>query len=210
MLPSIAPSIGAGSSNRATTTTNTNTGRLLTSSGSRGLPNTVGLGHYSQNGRPHLQQQQQQQPIRTVSYYSTLNAAQNHNGPQNGRGSGGIYPDAASEVMQPPRQFDSYYYHPSTLNHSQTSVPIYTGPYRQRPIENVMPNGPNARATLTAAKKAPAGVQYSDMAGRVSQPHLTNGRPRQPTAAGTAPNGASTEYAVLTFNPTNVGKEIDV
>ena len=209
MLPSIAPSIGAGSSNRATTTTNTNTGRLLTSSGSRGLPNTVGLGHYSQNGRPHLQQQQQQ-PIRTVSYYSTLNAAQNHNGPQNGRGSGGIYPDAASEVMQPPRQFDSYYYHPSTLNHSQTSVPIYTGPYRQRPIENVMPNGPNARATLTAAKKAPTGVQYSDMAGRVSQPHLTNGRPRQPTAAGAAPNGASTEYAVLTFNPTNVGKEIDV
>ena len=214
MQPSIAPSIGVGSSNRPTTTTNTNTGRLLTSSSNRGLPYSVGLSHYSQTNRTHQQQQQQQQPIRTVSYYSTLNAAQN-NGSQGGRGgSGGIYPDVAHDVMQPPRQFDSYYYHPATLNHSQTSVPLYTGPYRQRQNDNnvMLPNnGPGPRGL--PSKKAASGVQYNDLTSRVGpapqqQPHSTNGRPR-PNGP-TANNGASTEYAILKFNPANVGKEIDV
>jgi len=200
MLPSIAPSIGVGTSNRPTTTTSTNNGRLITSSGNR-VPYSVGLSHPSQTIRPH------QQPIRTVSYYSTLNAAQN-NGPQNGRGSSvGVYPDAGQDVMQPPRQFDSYYYHPATLNHSQTSVPLYTGPYRPRQNDNGLQtnSGTNARG-LAVKKLNAASQQYSDMTSRVgATAQATNGRPR-PSSNG----GASTEYAVLKFNPTNVGKEIDV
>jgi len=197
MQPSIVHTTGVGNSSKPTNTTSTMSGRLLTSGGTRGLPYSVGLNQYPQTHRP------QQQPIRTVSYYSTLNAA-NNSGPQNGRAGGGVYPDVAQDVMQPPRQFDSYYYHPATLNHSQTSVPIYTGPYRQRPSDNVIQQT-NSQATRGQPVKK-ISPQYNDMNPMgVPQYQTTNGRPRNSTS-----NGASTEYAILQFNPSNVGKEIDV
>ena len=195
--PSAVPahSVGVPISNRPTTTTSTNTGRLITSSGARGLAYpTAGLVHPSQGlNRGHPQ------AIRTVSYYSTLSAAQN-GASQNGRvSSAGIYPDTAHDVMQPPRQFDSYYYHPATLNHSQTSAPLYAGPYRQQQRQNDTGLHTSTRG-MVAKKPLPGpGVQYSDLTTRNP---ATNGRPR-------STNGASstTEYGAIQFNS---AKEIDV
>jgi hypothetical protein len=189
---SAAHSVGVPISNRPTTTTSTTTGRLITSSGSRGLPYSTAISHPSQAlNRPHPPQ-----PIRTVSYYSTLSAAQNGAAHSGRVSSAGIYPDTGHDVMQPPRQFDSYYYHPATLNHSQTSVPLYHAPYRQRPNESGL-QASHSR-TLAAKKPLPGpGVQYNDLPARNS---ATNARPR-------STNGASTEYAALNFNSP---KEIDV
>jgi hypothetical protein len=156
------------------------------------LPYSTAISHPSQAlNRPHPPQ-----PIRTVSYYSTLSAAQNGAAHSGRVSSAGIYPDTGHDVMQPPRQFDSYYYHPATLNHSQTSVPLYPAPYRQRPNESGL-QASHSR-TLAAKKPLPGpGVQYNDLPARNS---ATNARPR-------STNGASTEYAALNFNSP---KEIDV
>jgi len=198
--PSAVPahSVGVPTSNRPTTTTSTNTGRLITSSGARGLPYpTAGLVHPSQalnRGHP--------QPIRTVSYYSTLSAAQNGAAAQNGRvSSAGIYPDTGHDVMQPPRQFDSYYYHPATLNHSQTSVPLYSGPYRQQQQQRLNETGLQTSSRgLVPKKPLPGtGVQYSDLTTRNP---ASNGRPRSTNGA-----ASSTEYGAVPFNS---AKQIDV
>lgn len=200
MQPSIALTTGAGNCSKSPAQApSTTAGRTM-----RGLPySTSGLAQYQQPLRPqHLQQ-----PIRTVSYYSTLSAS-NGAGPNHSRGANGIYPDAAQDVMQPPRQFDSYYYHPATLNHSQTSVPLYSGAYpRQRPTGDcTLPPAPSNGRVPTSKKP---GQIYSDLTpvGVPQYPTTSTGggRARPPSS-----NGASTEYAVLQFIPQNVGKEIDV
>ena len=197
---SAAHSVGLPTCSRPTTTTTT-TGRLITSSGTRGLPYSVGISHPSQGTttRPHPQ------PIRTVSYYSTLSAAQN-GVPANGRiSSAGVYPDVGHDVMQPPRQFDSYYYHPATLNHSQTSVPLYAGgPYRPRQNESSL-QATTARA-MTAKKTLPGpGAQYNDLIARTQS---TNGRPRSTNGPGNGGGtGASTEYGAIKLKSAS---EIDV
>jgi hypothetical protein len=113
--------------------------------------------------------------------------------------SAGVYPDVGHDVMQPPRQFDSYYYHPSTLNHSQTSVPLYSGPYRQRPaaVNGLQASASAGNTRSLAVKKASVG-QYGDSPAR---PGSINGRP---LSSHTPSNSAaSTEYAVLKFNAAN-------
>jgi len=192
-------------------------------SSSKARPQTRGLSYSaSQYQQAPPRAPPPQHPIRTVSYYSTLGAANGHGPSRDLPGLGGVYPDAPRDATQPPRQFDAYYYHPATLNHSQTSVPLYSGAYaRPRPNGEVVPLPDPAHRFQTSKKPSPStpspsGPAYSDLTslGVPQYPSSSSsyvhhgGRPRPLSSSASA--SASTEYAVLQFIPHNVGKEIDV
>ncbi|XP_071742750.1 synaptogenesis protein syg-2 isoform X3 [Lepeophtheirus salmonis] len=162
-------------------------------------------------------------PLRTVSssYYSTLSArTQTPNG-----SSGGVYPDTA---IQPPRQFDSYYYHPATLNNNinhkhknshqsnnnnnnSKNTSSNNNPKNNLSHSSVQPppsrnntTDTDQSTTSTTASSGSGRIVYADLALKKSTGDNLNQQNRPPTSS-------TTDYAILKFNSqASVGQEIDV
>lgn len=100
-------------------------------------------------------------------------------------------PLGGTGTLQPPKQYDSYYYHPSTLGPAQ----------RSGGSKPPLPSSSHGHTSAGAPQTAPgpnSKVVYADLS-LEGPPMGCSGRdPR------------STDYAVLKFNTKNVGKEIDV
>ena len=98
-----------------------------------------------------------------------------------------------SGTLQPPKQYDSYYYHPSTLGPAQRSASNNKPPLPSSSSHGVTAPSPGAPQTAGPNNK----VVYADLS-------------LEGTPMGAGRDPRSTDYAVLKFNTKNVGKEIDV
>lgn len=180
----------------------------------------------------HLQrnnQIQQQNKNRALSsYYSTLrsqapppplpsqNSSLYHQAvPANIISNGGE--SSASSAIQPPKQFDSYYYHPATVGRGSPAL-VTTGLYeRQRPsssgavideLDQVALPSSRSTSKIIGGNR----VGYGESPSQSDSSH-TNSHHHPPPRSSSAmsSHGINTaEYSVLKFNTNNIGTEIDV
>ena len=192
-------------------------------------------GRHHQQQNPNFQHRSNQQQNRTLSsYYSTLRS-QPPPPPLPSQNSS-LYNQAVPANMsfksgdqhsaiQPPKQFDSYYYHPATVGRGSPAfhTTVSGGSDRQRPnssgavidVSNqISHNG--LTSSRSSNKIAGNRVAYTDLSPQQDPTHTSSHQTRSSSALSThgtmvtPPVPNSTEYAILKFNPNNIGKEIDV
>ena len=189
----------------------------------------------NQQQNPNFQHRSNQQQNRTLSsYYSTLRS-QPPPPPLPSQNSS-LYNQAVPaninfksgdqhSTIQPPKQFDSYYYHPATVGRGSPAfhTTVSGGSDRQRPnssgavidVSNQMSN--NGLTSSRSSNKIAGGrVAYTDLSPQQDPTNTSSHQTRSSSALSThgtmvtPPIPNSTEYAILKFNPNNIGKEIDV
>ena len=194
------------------------------------MPNSRYL-NQSQNGnytqRSNLNQTHQQKNRALSSYYSTLrsqppppplpsqNSSLYHQAvPAN------VVPSGAEPLsaIQPPKQFDSYYYHPSTVGRGSPSL-MLGGHDRQRPNssgavidESDQVSNIGITSSRSSSRLGGSRVPYTDLSTKIDSSHIPSHHHHQPrSSSAMSSHGISpTEYSVLKFNTNNIGTEIDV
>ena len=192
------------------------------------IPNSRYLNQQPNGNLPQQRhnQSQQQKNRALSSYYSTLrsqapppplpsqNSSLYHQAVPANVVSNGT--DSLSTI-QPPKQFDSYYYHPATVGRG--SPALTAGPIdKQRPnssgavideLDQVSHNAP-INSSRSSSKLGGNRSGYSDMSSQQDSPHISSHHPARSSSAMSSHGMNAAEYSVLKFNTNNVGTEIDV
>ena len=193
------------------------------------IPNSRYLNQQPNGGR-NLQQRpnqsQQHKNNALSSYYSTLrsqapppplpsqNSSLYHQAvPANIISNGG---DSLSTI-QPPKQFDSYYYHPATVGRGSPALTSGAND-RQRPnssgavIDELdqASNFPPINSSRSSSKLGGNRPGYPDMSSQQDSPHISSHHPARSSSAMSSHGMNTAEYSVLKFNKNNIGTEIDV
>jgi len=192
------------------------------------IPNSRYLNQQPNGNLPQQRhnQSQQQKNRALSSYYSTLrsqapppplpsqNSSLYHQAVPANVVSNGT--DSLSTI-QPPKQFDSYYYHPATVGRGSPALTV--GPIdKQRPnssgavideLAQVSHNAP-MNSSRSSSKLGGNRSGYSDMSPQQDSPHISSHHPARSSSAMSSHGMNAAEYSVLKFNTNNVGTEIDV
>ena len=193
------------------------------------IPNSRYLNQQTNGGnipqkRPNQSQQQQNRAL--SSYYSTLrsqapppplpsqNSSLYHQAvPANVISSGG---DSLSTI-QPPKQFDSYYYHPATVGRGSPALTSGVND-RQRPnssgaVIDELDQASNMaliNSSRSSSKLGGSRPGYPDMSSQQDSPQISSHHPARSSSAMSSHGMSAAEYSVLKFNTNNIGTEIDV
>ena len=193
------------------------------------IPNSRYLNQQQRNNQP-----EQQQGRALSSYYSTLrsqppppplpsqNSSLYHQAvPANVTSNGG---DQLSAI-HPPKQFDSYYYHPATVGRgSPALLSNVVVNDRQRPnssgavidaLNHANCNGiPSSRSSSKLGENRTAYPDFPPQQGSSCVPSHPQTRSSSVMSSHgpmkTPPISNPTDYAILKFNTNNIGAEIDV
>ena len=193
------------------------------------IPNSRYL-NQQPNGANFLQQRpnQSQQPKNRAlsSYYSTLrsqppppplpsqNSSLYHQAvPANVVSNGG---DSLSAI-QPPKQFDSYYYHPATVGRGSPALTMGIND-RKRPnssgavIDELdqMSDIPPINSSRSSSKLGGSRNGYPEVPSQQDSSHIASHHPARSSSAMSSHGMNAAEYSVLKFNTNNIGTEIDV
>jgi hypothetical protein len=192
------------------------------------IPNSRYLNQQLQNGNfpPRTNQSQQQKNRVLSSYYSTLRSQPAPPPPLPSQNSSLYHQAVPANVIsngndslsaiQPPKQFDSYYYHPATVGRGSPAL-ISGGNDRQRPNSSgaVIDESDEASnigmpSSRSSSKLGGSRVPYTDLSSQTDSSHITSHNPPRSSSSMSSHGINQPEYSVLKFNTNNIGTEIDV